>query len=263
MGVRAISYTTAKCLAMEDETTYSIVHNNYNYNFELRTYEDFSDFVSQNLLTYFDFTNTKWRLNEQGKSTDKYTMAKCLSATLQMMFCVAHLPLSVIPVTTTEEKDITKRPYEICIRYTPERDKHNTPALCTIFFETTDCDIPKRQSNSSGKGKLITGIQMTGYTNIKDMLESKGVFNIVDYTVHLDYIICNMHYKLNDLSEANDEALTDGSDLYGQYDASPFIKQVCSISEDLADFSLDLILTTKKYKNNTKNINPKQFDVER
>lgn len=104
---------------------------------------------------------------------------------------------------------------------------------------------------------------MTGYTNIKDMLESKGVFNIVDYTVHLDYIICNMHYKLNDLSEANDEALTDGSDLYGQYDANPFIKQVCSISEDLADSSLDLILTTKKYKNNTKNINHKQFDVER
>ena len=104
---------------------------------------------------------------------------------------------------------------------------------------------------------------MTGYTNIKDMLESKGVFNIVDYTVHLDYVIRNMYYKLNDLSDANGEALTDGSDLYGQYDADSLIKQVCSMSEDLANFSLDLILATKKYKNNTKNINHKQFDVER
>ena len=263
MGVRAISYTTAKCLAMEDETTYSIVHNNHNYDFALRTYEDFSDFVSKDLLTYFDFTNTKWRLNEQGKSTERYTMAKCLSATLQTMFCVAHLPLSVIPVTITEEKDITKRPYEICIRYTPERDKHNIPALCTIFFETTDCDIPKRQINSSGRGKLITGVQITGYTNIKNMLERKGVFNIVDYTVHLDYMICNMHYKLNDLSDANDEALTNGSDLYGQYDADSLIKQVCSMSEDLSNLSSDLASATKKYKNNIKNVNPKKYEVER
>lgn len=262
MGVRTLSYTTEKCLAMGDETTYSIA-SKYR-NFELRTYEDFSEFISKDIHTYFDFTNTKWRLNEEGKSTAGYkNMAHAISSTLQMIFSYAHLPLSVAPVTISEEKDITKRPYEICVRYTPERGKHSEPALCTIFFETTDCDIPKKQINSSGRGKLITGTQITGFTNVKDMLESKGVFNIIDYTVHLDYIICNMHYKLNDLSDANDEALSTVNEINGHYDANSLIKQVCSTNETLAHLSSDIITATKKYKDAASHTNQKKYDVER
>lgn len=116
---------------------------------------------------------TKWYIAADSKDVQYHSIAKHLSVVFNRVFYWGGLPLSAEILDVKEKKLGYDRRNTVKITSIAENAEG---VLCYITAETEECDVPKKQSNSKGKGTMITDIKVSKPdTTLYDLFENYGI----------------------------------------------------------------------------------------
>lgn len=149
----------------------------------IRDYETAKKMLSEttieNIADEIGLIGTAYFLTEQCKSVKYHSIAHELESILgDMFYCMGirnHIQVSILDV---KEK---KLGYDRSKTVKVFRSDAPEVVLCYITAETTVCDVPKKQANSTGKGLQITGITVSKpNTPLLSLLSEAGMDKAVD-----------------------------------------------------------------------------------
>lgn len=129
----------------------------------IRDYETAKKMLSEttieNIADEIGLIGTAYFLAEQCKSVKYHSIAHELESILgDMFYCMGIRNRIQVSILDVKEK---KLGYDRSKTVKVFRSDAPEVVLCYITAETTVCDVPKKQANSTGKGLQITGITVS------------------------------------------------------------------------------------------------------
>lgn len=108
------------------------------------------------VIERLDLVGTKWYLTDKTMARSKYSLLSYqLSAVFNDFFLSMRVPLKASVLSLKEKKEGNFDRARV-LKITVENDEK---ALCYVRFNTKPCEVPKKQSNSTGKGLEIASYE--------------------------------------------------------------------------------------------------------
>lgn len=182
----------------------------------IRDYETAKKMLSEttieNIVDEIGLIGTAYFLTEQCKSVKYHSIAHELESILgDMFYCMGIRNRIQVSILDVKEK---KLGYDRSKTVKVFRSDAPEVVLCYITAETTVCDVPKKQVNSTGKGLQITGITVSKpNTPLLSLFSGAGmdkavIFDWVKRTRLTELRKC-VDIAMNVLVDADDDSISE------------------------------------------------------